>query len=81
MASLIPSHRMVVNELFEEGKLVMYSVSADLTKWWCCISARDEYAVMEILGRMPIIEFLNPEIHDLMFYNGAEQLMPRISLN
>ncbi len=81
MASLIPQHREVVNELFAEGKLVSYAVAADLSKWWCCVQAKNEFEVMEILGQMPLIPFLKPEIHDLMFYNGADQLMPRISLN
>jgi hypothetical protein len=81
MAALIPAHREVVNDLFLEGKLVMYSVAADRSKWWCGVHASDEFEVLDILSRMPIIKFLKPEIHDLMFYNGADQFIPRISLN
>jgi len=78
---LIPEHREVINTLFEEGRLMVYAVSEDLSKWWCHISARDEYEVMEILGRMPIMPFLKPEVHSLMIYNGTELQMPRFSLN
>jgi hypothetical protein len=30
---------------------------------------------------MPIIEWLNPVVHGLMFYNSADQMIPPISLN
>jgi hypothetical protein len=81
MAALIPTHRAVVNDLFTEGKLVMYSVSAERDRWWCGVQAEDQFEVMEVLARMPIIQYLRPEIHDLMLYNGADQLMSRFSLN
>ncbi|MBL7812272.1 MAG: hypothetical protein JNL57_08635 [Bacteroidetes bacterium] len=80
-AARIPAHRAVVNRLFVKGKLLTYAVNADRTKWWCTVTAENEYEVMEILSEMPIIEFLNPEIHDLMIYNGQEQVLPPISLN
>jgi muconolactone delta-isomerase len=80
-ASLIPEHREVVNKLFTQGKLMMYAVSDDRAQWWCCVNAEDEFQVMEILAEMPIMPYLKPEIKDLMFYNGIEQVLPPISLN
>lgn len=78
---LLPRHREVVNQLFTQGKLLMYAVNEDRTRWWCSVQARDEFEVMEILGKMPLMRFLDPQINGLMFYNGSEQLLPGISLN
>jgi len=78
---LLPRHRKAVDRLFNEGKLLMYAVNDDRTKWWCTVKADDEFQAMEILGEMPLIKFLKPTIHNLMLYNGSEQLMPGISLN
>jgi hypothetical protein len=78
---LLPKHRRAVDRLFSEGKLLMYAVNEDRTRWWCSINASDEFAALEVLGEMPLVKFLNPKIHNLMFYNGSEQVMPSISLN
>ncbi|MBS3913757.1 MAG: hypothetical protein KG003_04615 [Bacteroidetes bacterium] len=78
---LLPKHREVVNKLFADGKLLMYAVDEDRSKWWCSVKADDEFEVMDILSKMPLIRFLDPQIHGLMFYNGSEQLLPVISLN
>lgn len=77
----LPRHRRAVDRLFAEGKLLMYAVSEDRSKWWCSIQAEDEFGALEILGEMPLVKFLNPKINHLMFYNGSEQVMPGISLN
>lgn len=78
---MMPRHRRAVDRLFTEGKLLMYAVDEERTKWWCTIKAEDEFAALEVLGEMPLLKFLKPVIHGLMFYNGSEQVMPGISLN
>lgn len=81
MQSKIPEQRIVVNDLFRNGKLLMYAVDEMRSKWWCAINAEDEEEVFGILGRMPIRPFIDPVVHPLMFYNGADQLLPGYSLN
>lgn len=81
MLALIPSHRRYVEELFSNGVLKMYAVSEDRTRWWCAIKASDEMEVMDILSQMPIIDFLKPEIHSLMFFDEAVSELPGYSLN
>ncbi len=78
---LIPEHMQVVQRLFSEEKILTYAVSEDRTRWWCHIEAEDEMEVMEILGQMPIMPFMRPQIHGLMIYNTAEIGLPKISLN
>jgi hypothetical protein len=79
--ALIPAHMEVVQRLFAEEKILTYAVSEDRTRWWCHIEAETEEEVMEILGQMPIMPYLRPKIHDLLFYNTAEIGLPKISLN
>ena len=81
MMSLIPRHRQYVEKLFNEGILKMYAVSEDRTRWWCAIKAETEIEVMDILSQMPIIDFLKPEIHNLMFFDEAIRELPGYSLN
>ena len=78
---LIPEHMQVVQRLFSEEKILTYAVSEDRTRWWCHIEAEDEMEVMEILGQMPIMPFMRPQIHGLMIYNTAELGLPKMSLN
>jgi len=80
-ARLIPKQREYVDELFQRGVMQMYAVNDGIDKWWCTIEADTESDVMLILSEMPIIEWLNPEVHGLMFYNSADQMIPPISLN
>ena len=79
--AMIPAHRQVVNRLFAEGHLLMYAVSEERDKWWCTVKAETEMEVMDILSEMPLLKYLNPVIHPLMFFNGAEQMLPAIYLN
>jgi hypothetical protein len=81
MTKLIPKQRRYVDELFQRGVLQMYAVNDEISKWWCTIEAESESEVLLILSEMPIIEWLNPVVHGLMFYNSADQMMPPISLN
>ncbi|MBM3921325.1 MAG: hypothetical protein FJ347_08925 [Sphingomonadales bacterium] len=78
---LIPQHMDIVQRLFSEEKILLYAVSEDRTRWWCHIEAEDESEVMDILAQMPIMPYMRPKIHDLMFYNMAEIGLPKISLN
>ncbi len=81
MTRLIPKQRQYVDELFERGVLHMYAVNDMVDKWWFTIEADSESDVMLVLSEMPIIEWLNPVVHGLMFYNSADQMIPPISLN
>ncbi len=78
---LIPSQRAVVNDLMMEGKVTSYCVSVDRAKIWITIVASNVNAVMEELAKFPLIEFMDYEIEQLLFYNSAYQTFSQISLN
>lgn len=67
MMMKIPKHRAKVDKFIQMGKIVSYSVAADRSALWICVFAADETAVMDLLAKLPLIEFLNPEITPLMF--------------
>lgn len=78
---LIPSQRAVVNDLMMEGKITSYCVSVDRAKLWITIVAKNADAVMDELAKFPLIEFMDCEIEQLLFYNSAYQTFSQISLN
>ncbi len=67
MMMKIPQHRAKVDKYMQLGKIVSYAVAADRSALWMTVFAADERAVMDMLSKLPLIEFLNPEITLLMF--------------
>jgi len=81
MMLVIPRHIRVIQELMNEEIVLTYAVSDDRKKWWCHIKAENEFEVMDVLSKMPIMPFLNPKIHALLVYNNADYNLPKFSLN
>lgn len=81
LESLIPDQRDYIDQLMDDERIIMYTVSADRSTWCCIIKAASEREARDILAGMPIIEYLDPKIHELMFLDFAEMQLPRISLN
>lgn len=80
-AQLIPEQRTIVNDLMFDGKITNYCVSLDRSKVWILMVADDEEVVLDILSKFPLIEFMDCEISELLFYNSAQQHFSHISLN
>jgi muconolactone delta-isomerase len=77
---LIPEQREVVNQLMSEGILKSYSLAMDHSVLWVVVTADTEFEVMEIIAQMPLSDYMQPFISELMFHNGAEAMSP-FSLN
>lgn len=78
--ALIPEQRMVVNQMMSEGKLKSYSLAMDRSVLWVIVEATSEFEVMEIIAQMPLCDYMQPYVSELMFHNGAEINSP-FSLN
>ncbi|RME95805.1 MAG: hypothetical protein D6772_12700 [Bacteroidetes bacterium] len=78
--ALIPRQRFVINQMMVEGVVLNYSLAADRSQLWAIMTAESEFELMEELARMPLIDFLEPEISQLMFHNSAMEVM-QFSLN
>jgi muconolactone delta-isomerase len=79
--ALIPDQRRQIDELMSDGIVLSYALSQDRTKVWATINAESESEVQEILEMMPLIEFMEPTIYELAFYNATGNGLPAISLN
>ncbi|MFN0276672.1 MAG: muconolactone Delta-isomerase family protein [Chitinophagales bacterium] len=78
---LIPSQRAIVNDLMFEGRILNYSVSMDRKKLWMVVTGENEEQVMELLSQFPLIDFMDVEIHPLLFHNSPQRSFAQISLN
>jgi muconolactone delta-isomerase len=79
--SMIPDQRRVVDKLFLEGKIHLYSLAFDRSKLWVGMNAESEAEVWNILYTFPLIEYMNADIHELAFHNAAKTGIYELSLN
>jgi muconolactone delta-isomerase len=78
--ALIPEQRETINRLIAEGALKSYALAMDRSVLWVVVEADSEFEVMEIIAQMPLSDFMQPYVSELMFHNGAEAAAP-FSLN
>jgi muconolactone delta-isomerase len=79
--SKIPEQREVVDKLLLDGKIYFYSLAFDRSKLWMGVHADNEAAVWNILYSLPLIEYMNADIHELAFHNSAKAEIYELSLN
>lgn len=79
--SLVPAQRTLMNDLMEKRKILNYSLSSDRRKMWVIALAFSEDQVINILSEFPLLSFMDIQIHELAFYETAEQIMFEFSLN
>lgn len=78
--ALIPRQRYVINTMLAEGVIKSYSLSMDRSKLWMVMLAGSESEIMENITRMPLSNYMAPNISELMFHNAADSVM-QFSLN
>lgn len=82
IAAVIPMHRLRINKLFSEGRILSYSVSLQRNMVWCVINAEDEQEAMEMVLNFPLYpHFIDVSCNPLLFHNTLPATMPDISLN
>lgn len=78
--ALIPRQRYVINQLLGKRIIHSYALAGDRSKLWVVVNAESEWEVLEIIGQMPLYDFMKPNIHELMFHNSADAVL-QFSLN
>lgn len=78
---LIPAQREMVNELMFEGKITGYCVSLNRKKLWMTCVGESEEDIIKMIAKFPLIEFMELEIHALLFINTPQRTFAQISLN
>jgi hypothetical protein len=79
--ALIPDQRATINGLMRKGIIISYTLSFDRTQLWVVMDATSKVNVIEVLAEFPLIRFMKPEIHEIMFHNSIYVNVPRVSLN
>lgn len=78
--SLIPAQRNEVNQLFQEGVLMSYSLNLERSRLWAIFHVDNESKLISIIDNLPLSRFMDYEYEELMFHNSLS-MIPTISLN
>jgi hypothetical protein len=78
---LIPQQREFINTMFERGVITGYSLAADRSKLWVTFSGNNEDEVVRVIKSFPIYHYVEYHIHELVFHESANTVIPAISLN
>lgn len=78
--SKIPKQRSAISRLFEQGKLLSYSLSKERTKLWGVFLVSSESELIQIIEKLPLTPFMDYDYSELLFHNGLS-LIPTMSLN
>jgi DNA-binding MarR family transcriptional regulator len=78
---LIPAQRAIVDRLLRRGIIRSYTLSADRRNLWIIVRAEDEDTMQRVLEKLPLTEFANIHVEDILFHLAAEELFPEPSLN
>lgn len=79
--NLIPAHRMLINDLIENGIIQQYIINAARTKGWILFNCSNKAEVLSNLQKMPIFSLIKFKIHDIMIADGELYRLPKMNLN
>ena len=79
--NLIPAHRMLINDMIENGMIQQYTINAARTKGWILFNCSNKNEVLIALKKMPIFSLVKFKIHDIMIADGELYRLPKMNLN
>ena len=79
--SVVPPHRVYINDLITKGIIDYYSVSMETQRCWITINALDKREVTEYLEQSPLFKYWSIEIDELFVYDGQTYRLPAVQLN
>jgi hypothetical protein len=79
--SLIPSHRVYINDLIEKGVIDQYVVTMETQRLWITITAESKEQVLQYLSKSPIYKYWTFEIDELLLFDGQHYRFPIMQLN
>ncbi|MGL4632562.1 MAG: muconolactone Delta-isomerase family protein [Leadbetterella sp.] len=79
--TLIPHHRVVINELIEQGTIDSYAISAEVGRGWIIMNARNKKSIHEMLKKSPLYKYFELEIDQLLVYDSPAYRFPKVLLN
>lgn len=79
--ALLSSQKNLINDLFEEGKVLAYSLALDRSRLWLTMSAENDDQIREIINEFPIAKKIRYIISELFFNRMTSPYSIRLSLN
>ncbi len=79
--SMIPQQRATINNLMNRGIITTYTLAQNRGKLWVTMVATDKKHVKDIIHTFPLIDYMIPEITELMFHESVSYRFPSFSLN
>lgn len=79
--NLIPAHRMLINDMIENGIIQQYTINSARTKGWILFNCRNKNEVLTALQKMPIFHLIRFKIHEIMIADGELYRLPKMNLN
>jgi muconolactone delta-isomerase len=80
MVNTIPKQRKRVDEFFQTGKLLSYTLAADRSLLWAIFVCDTEHELVRLVNKLPMTKFCTYSIYDTMFHTTA-QVFPSFSVN
>lgn len=77
---MIPRQRVNVNEMFNSGKLISYTLSMDLSKLWAVFISESESELLSLVDKLPLSQYMDFDYTELRFHQSLK-LLPTMSLN
>lgn len=78
--ALIPKQRYVINTMLADGRVKAYSLAMDRSRLWVIMTGNSEFDILEQIAQMPLSDYMDPDISELMFHNSSDAVM-QFSLN
>ncbi len=79
--NLIPKHRILINDMIENGLIQQYIINAARTKGWILFNCKNKNEVVSALQKMPIFHLIKFKIHEIMIADGELYRLPKMNLN
>ena len=80
--SLIPSHRVYINNLIEKAIIEQYLVSMETQRVWITFTANNKEEVEQRLKKSPIFKYWTSfEVDELFVIDGQHYRLPALQMN
>ena len=76
----IPNQQDMVQKLFASGKLVSYTLAADLSKLWAIFVCSSESELLTHIDKLPLSQYMEYDYSELRFHQSLK-LLPAMSMN
>jgi len=79
--SLVPPHRVYINNLIDKGTIEYYAVSMETQRCWMIVNAVTKMDVQAMLNKSPLKKYWTIEIDELFVYDAQSYRLPALQLN